>query len=445
MTIRAWGAIAVALSLTSCASLAERPMDAARSESPQALFISQIALHPARPDRVLALTNYSVGLLASADRGRHWETANRGIRSYSLYRLVVDPRDPDVVYVGAGGGGLYRSVDGAKTFAERNDGLGNTNIGAIVLHPTDPDRLYVVTSTGVFVSPDRGASWSAWNEGDHFTQSQQFQDLVIIPGTPDAALLASGSGVWRRRVGDPSWSIASRDLQGRAITVLIAHPDGRRVFAAALRDGATLEGGGLFVSEDGGTTWTRWDRDGRLTREWMRRLWFDARSPLAYAATSGEGVLRSEDGGRTWERRSAGLPTADVRALAIDPDRPTHAYAGTHGYGVFATEDGGVSWRPLGEAPIVAADAIIAALKARDPGRPASELAVPPAFAKCNGCHGWTDPELNQAPHSFWLVPPNRRDWPRTVRRMAAMAGLSESEEAAVADFLTAYSSRVTP
>jgi photosystem II stability/assembly factor-like uncharacterized protein len=440
-----WGAVAVAVSLASCTGLAERPIDATRTEPAQSLFISQIALHPARPDRVLALTNYSVGLLRSTDRGRHWDTANHGIRSYSLYRLVVDPRDPDTVYVGAGGGGLYRSVDGARTFEERNDGLGNTNIGAIVLHPTDSERILVVTSTGVFVSPDRGATWSAWNEGDDFSQSQQFQDLVIVPGNPETALLASGFGVWRRRLGDPSWTIASPDLRGRAITVLTAHPDGRRVFAAALRDGTTLEGGGLFVSEDLGTTWTRWDRDGRLTREWIRRLWFDSRSPLAYAATSGEGVLRSEDGGRTWERRSAGLPVLDVRALAVDPDHPTRAYAGTQGRGVFVTEDGGVSWRPLGDAPILAADDIIAALKVRDPAGAASNLAAPVAFAKCNACHGWTDPDLNQAPHSFWLVPANRRDWRRTVRRMAPIAGLSAAEENDIADFLTAYSSREKP
>jgi photosystem II stability/assembly factor-like uncharacterized protein len=444
MNARAWGVVAVAVGLTACAGFPGRPADASRATDPQALFISQIALHPARPDRVLALTNYSVGLLKSVDQGRHWETANHGIRSYSLYPLVVDPRDPDLVYVGAGGGGLYQSVDGATTFADRNEGLGNTNIGAIALHPSDPDRVFVVTSTGVFISPDRGATWSAWNDGDDFSQSQQFQNLVIVPGTPDTVLLASGSGVWTRQSNAPSWAIASRDLQGRAITVLIAHPDGRRVFAAALRDGTTLEGGGLFVSEDLGATWTRWDH-GDLSRAWIRRLWFDSRSPLAYAATSGAGVLRSDDGGRTWERHNAGLPVLDIRALAVDPGRPSRAYAGTHGHGVFVTEDNGASWRPLGDAPTLAADAIIAALKVRDPGRAASDVIVPAAFAKCNACHGWTDPDLNQAPHSFWLVPANRRDWRRTVHRMAPHAKLSAAEEDEVADFLTNYSSREKP
>ncbi|MEO5656760.1 MAG: hypothetical protein ABIO65_07400, partial [Nitrospiria bacterium] len=147
------------------------------------LFITDIAVHPSNPDNVFSLTTYAIGLLKSVDRGRTWSLANRGIRSYSLYRLAIDPRNPDVVYVGAGGGGLYVSLDGGGTFTERNDGLGNTDIGFLTLHPDHPDQLYIVTSTGVYRSPDQGRTWSAWNEGDDFTESQQFQDLVIVTGT----------------------------------------------------------------------------------------------------------------------------------------------------------------------------------------------------------------------------------------------------------------------
>lgn len=431
--------------LTACSGATLQPVASREASTRRAIVVTQVALHAARPGTVLALTNFSVGLLKSEDAGRHWETANRGIRSYSLYRLVLDPRNPDVVYVGAGGGGLYKSVDGARSFVEKNDGLDNTNVGSIVLHPEHPDQVYVVTSTGVFISRDGANTWTAWNQGDDFTQSQQFQDLVILPGDRETALLASGRGVWRRRATEPAWAPASPDLAGRAITVLTRHPDGRRVFAAALRDGKTLQGGGLFVSEDAGATWTRWDQDERLSLEWVRQVWFDPGGRLAYAATSTSGVLRSTDGGRTWERRSHGLATPDVRALAVDVHRPQRVYAGTYGSGVFVSEDGGAGWRPLDRVPTLDADTIIAALKAPDPTRRAVGLIPPPAFSKCNGCHGWTDPELNQAPRSFWLVPANRRDWGPTVHRMAPIAGLSPTEEDEVEEFLSAYSLQRQP
>lgn len=445
MNAQTYGAIVLAAGIVACSGAPPQP-EASHQEAPQrSIVVTHVAIHSARPHVVLALTNFSIGLLKSVDEGRHWDTANQGIRSYSLYRLAVDPRNPDVVYVGAGGGGLYKSVDGAQTFVEQNNGLNNTNIGSIVLHPEAVDRVYVVTSTGVFVSRDGANTWTAWNQGDDFTQSQQFQDLVVLPGDPETVLLASNRGVWRRRVSDPAWAPASPDLEGRSITVLARHPDGRRVFAAALRDGNTLLGGGLFVSEDAGAVWTRWDRNDRLSREWIRQVWFDPGGRLAYAATSTSGVLRSMDGGLTWDRRDGGLPTPDVRTIAVDSRRPERLYVGTYGHGVFRSDNGGAGWRPLDQVPVLDADTIIASLKVPDPTRRTVGLIPPPAFSKCNGCHGWTDPELNQAARSFWLVPANRRDWGPTVHRMAAIAGLSPAEEAEVEEFLTAYSLRRQP
>lgn len=438
-----WRALGFAASLTACSSAPPAvPHDASPHRS---IVVTQVALHAARPETVLALTNFSVGLLKSVDAGQHWETANHGIRSYSLYRLVLDPRNPDVVYVGAGGGGVYKSTDGARSFLEKNNGLDNTNIGSILLHPKHPQLVYVVTSTGVFMSRDGADHWTPWNQGDDFTQSQQFQDLVVLPGDPETLLLASSRGIWRRRAGDPAWAPASSDLEDRAITVLARHPDGRRVFAAALRDGKTLQGGGLFVSRDAGATWTRWDRNDRLSLEWVRQVWFDPHSPLVYAATSNSGVLRSLDGGLTWERRDGGLPTPDVRTLAVDERRPERIYIGTYGQGVFISDDGGARWRALDRVPTLDADTIIASLNVRDSSRRPVGLTPPPAFTKCNGCHGWTDPELNQASRSFWLVPPNRRDWGPTVHRMAPIAGLSSAEEEEITVFLTAYSSQRSP
>jgi photosystem II stability/assembly factor-like uncharacterized protein len=406
------------------------------------LFVTQVALHPAKPETVFALTTYAVGLLKSLDRGETWALANQGIKSYSLYQLAIDPRNPNVVYIGAGGGGLYKSVDSGETFAEKNNGLGNTDIGFMVLHPDRPDTIYVVTSTGVYRTPDGGETWVAWNEGDDFTDSQQFQDLVIVrSATPETFLLASKRGVFKRRLGDPAWTLASKDLEGRRISALTVHPDGRRVLAAVMRSGETLSGGGLYVSRDAGSTWRPVGKG--LEQDWIRAIRFDPRDArVMYAATSTRGVLKSLDGGRAWAPRNQGLTDRDVRALVVDPTEPSRVYAGTHGAGIFVSTDAGGRWTPLDRVPILDPDSIIASLKARDPSIPPPDILPPPAFAKCNRCHGWTDPYLNQTAHSFWLMPPNRRDWKRTVHRMSRAANLTADEEAQIADFLTRYSTR---
>lgn len=409
-------------------------------EAGKGLFITQVALHQDQPERLFALTTYSIGLLRSVDRGETWELANTGIRSFSLYRLVIDPEDSNLVYVGAGGGGLYVSRDGGSTFEERNDGLGNTDIGFLTLHPRRPREVYVVTSTGVYRSPDQGRSWKAWNEGDRFTESQQFQDLLIDTTTsPETVLLASGRGLFKRREGEPGWSPASPDLTGRQISALVRHPAGDRIWAGVMRDGKTLAPGGLYESRDAGATWRRFGVG--LDSDWIRAIRFDPQNPkIAYLATSTRGVLRSTDGGGTWSSRSEGLGRSDVRALVVDPSNPRRLYAGTHGAGVYVSSDAGGGWRALDRIPRMSTDEIIAALKRPDPSRRGPDLTPPEAFKKCNRCHGWTDPALNQTAHSLWLMPPNRRDWTKTVRRMSKPAGLDEAESRAVADFLTRYS-----
>jgi hypothetical protein len=148
----------------------------------------------------------------------------------------------------------------------------------------------------------------------------------------------------------------------------------------------------------------------------------------------------SADGGRTWSPRNQGLGGLDVRALFIDPTDRRRLYAGTHGAGVFVSTDEGDRWRALDRIPDTSPNEIIAALKQPDPSLGEPDLKPPPAFAKCNACHGWTDPALNQTKHSLWLMPPNRRDWAATVRRMSRPAGLTESEAKDIANFLTRYS-----
>jgi photosystem II stability/assembly factor-like uncharacterized protein len=402
------------------------------------IFVSRLTIDPSYPDTLYVVTTYSIGVLKSTDGGAHWAQINNGIKSYSLYHFAVHPKESNRVYLGAGGGGLYASADGGGHWTEMSDGLQNTDIGQLFLHPNDPEKIYVVTSTGVHRSPDGGRTWERWNQGDDFTTSQEFQCVAIVPGKPDRLFLCSKRGLYTRAEGDRAWTSASSDLKDKLISALTVGPIGRRLYAAVLRDGETLQGGGLYISDDLGI---RWKRIGSgIEQDWVRVIRIDPKEPQRlYLATSGRGVLVSTDGGESWKAANTGLTATDIRTLELDPANPITLYAGAHGEGAFKSTDGAATWTHLGPLPMLDHEAIIAKLTTPDPARPKPNLAPTPAFAKCNKCHGWTDPYLNTV-HGFWLVPPNRRNWSLTVKRMSRGANLTPDEEKTIADFLQRYS-----
>ncbi len=205
-------------------------------------------------------------------------------------QLVLDPRDPETLYVAAFGSGIYKSVDGGRTWRWASSGLDDPTV--LALTPAASGVLYAGTDSGVFVSRDGGASWRRPGEG---LAERNVRSLLAWPGPPPALYAATDQGILRSTDGGATWAWRNEGLDSRDIRVL--------------RGDST--------------------RPGRL-----------------YAAGFG-GVYRTDDGGARWEAVVAGLSDRRVRALALDPRRPGTLYAGTAGRGVFVTSNGGVQWQPL--------------------------------------------------------------------------------------------------
>jgi len=85
-----------------------------------------------------------------------------------------------------------------------------------------------------------------------------------------------------------------------------------------------------------------------LTNRYVRALAIDPQRPTTlYAGTDG-GVYKSTDGGASWRAiNTTGLTNRNVWALAIDPQTPTTLYAGTRGGGVYKSTDGGARWQAI--------------------------------------------------------------------------------------------------
>ncbi len=84
--------------------------------------------------------------------------------------LAMDPRNSSVVYLGAGGGGVWKTTDGGLAWVPLTDDQPSLQIGALALDPSNSDVVYVGTSVsnaifgnrgaGILTSTDGGASWA---------------------------------------------------------------------------------------------------------------------------------------------------------------------------------------------------------------------------------------------------------------------------------------------
>ena len=240
------------------------------------------------------------GVWRTDDAGRTWAPIFDNAPVGSIGAIAVAPSDPKVLYVGTGeadmrsdiaqGVGMFRTSDGGATWTA----IGLTDsqqIGKILVDPRDPNVVLVAAlghpygpnaERGVFRSTDGGRTWTKTLFKDADTGAI---DMAFQPGDPDIVYAAlwqtrrppwntyppsngPGSGLYRSTDGGRTWAqLAGHGLPaapGR-IGIAMTPADPRRVYA--LIDAA--EGGGLYRSDDAGQTWTRVSGDKRITeRGW---------------------------------------------------------------------------------------------------------------------------------------------------------------------------------
>jgi len=129
-------------------------------------YISSICVAPSDPQTIYVGSND--GLLSNThDGGTSWDTASLSQfaqQKSRIYSISCDPTDARKAYlsmqVGSSGTPLYRTTDGGHTWQRIIQGLTNSNTSKILVDPNQPQRLYVGTTTGVFTSSDYGTTWT---------------------------------------------------------------------------------------------------------------------------------------------------------------------------------------------------------------------------------------------------------------------------------------------
>ena len=162
---------------------------------------ADVLVDPRDPDVVFVATAFFIdqsreagALWISRDGGDTWEAAPLETGSRPVRSLASDPRNPDVLYAG-GDGGIFRSADGGRTWQRVTDlqVFGEANLA---VSPTG--AVWASTPAGIFRSPDGLSDWTAVPGIEKFF----IQGIAVDPHDPDNVLVATLAGIFRWQEGD---------------------------------------------------------------------------------------------------------------------------------------------------------------------------------------------------------------------------------------------------
>ncbi|WP_276965931.1 WD40/YVTN/BNR-like repeat-containing protein [Metallibacterium scheffleri] len=333
------------------------------------------------------------GVWRSTDYGVKWVNLTDGTlpgSSNSIGAIAVAPSDPKVIYVGTGesdirgdmitGDGVFRSDDAGKSWHAA--GLADTHtISAIVVDPKNPDVVYASSmghvfkpnaERGVFKSVDGGKTWNKILYVDANTGAI---DLVMDPKNPDVLYAAMwqayrrpwtlqdggpGSGLYKSTDGGAHWTEISRNtgfpqgVLGR-IGVSVAASDPSVVYAIV-----QAKDGGVFRSSDAGATWARVNSNWSLRQRafYYMSIFVDPTDANTVYVPEVDALWVSHDGGKAFAKLHT--PHGDNHIVWINPHDPKVLLEGNDG-GATVSTDGGLTWsgdhnQPTGQFYHVALD-----------------------------------------------------------------------------------------
>lgn len=191
----------------------------------------------------LILVGGHPGISVSADGGKTFEQRNEGLPSTDVHALGAGE---EVIYAGLAGVGTFASTDGGESWEPRSEGIGGAFMGRIQVDPTDDDHILAPDmQAGAVESTDGartwdalggvlGAMWVSWDQND--------TDHIVVTAQGSAAESIDGGESWE----------AFEIPQGASIVEFSPH-DPEILYAAVLE----APEASVYVSEDGGDTWTR--------------------------------------------------------------------------------------------------------------------------------------------------------------------------------------------
>jgi photosystem II stability/assembly factor-like uncharacterized protein len=341
--------------------------------------IVDLAVHP-KLSRIYYAAAASGGVWKTENAGTTWTPLFDGEKSFSIGTITLDPNDPLVVWVGTGennsqrsvsyGDGVYKSMDGGKTW--KNMGLSTSeHIAKILVDPRDSNVVYVASQgplwkaggeRGLFKTADGGETWKAVLE---VSENTGITDLSMDPRNPDVLVAAAyqrrrhvftlidggpESTIYKTTDGGESFrKVASGLPKGDLGRIGLARSPAAPDVVYAIVEAAGEEGG-FFRSIDGGENWEKRSSYVSGSPQYYQEIFADP-SKVDRLYSMDVWIMVTEDGGKSFARLGETYKHVDNHALWIDPRDTDHLLAGCDG-GVYESFDRGATWDYKANLPI---------------------------------------------------------------------------------------------
>jgi len=343
--------------------------------------ISDVAIHPQKRHTWYVAVG-SGGVWKTENAGTTWTPIFDGQASYSIGCVTLDPSNPETVWVGTGenvsgrhvgfGDGVYKSLNGGKTWA--NVGLAKSeHIGRILVDPRDSDVVYVAAEgplwsaggeRGLYKTADGGKTWTLVLK---ISDDTGVTSAELDPADPDtiyaaayqrrrsvAAFMGGGpeGGIHKSVDGGKTW---------RKLTVGLPSGDvGKIGLAVSLQDPSVVyatveagpEGKGFYRSADRGESWEKRGSyiSGGTGPHYYQEIFADP-NVFDRVYQMDPGLMATDDGGKTWRRVPEENKHGDNHAMGFVKGDPGFILNGSDG-GLYVTYDGAKSWRFFENLPV---------------------------------------------------------------------------------------------